>query len=1057
MPRMTTTIAVALVLTLPLMVLTKHVPAQDEISEMTPQRSFYAANGLLNRGHYELAVDEYRNFLRSNPDKEQSQIARYGLGVSLFRLNRLDEARTELALLQSIDDFTYRTEVLIILGQCHLMLRDLDAAVDTLSNVVTEFSNHELTDDAVALLTEALYLRGDHAEASAAGSFLVDQWPGSPLRERAELFAAMSEIALRDYPRATDRLQSMAKRFPAGEFTDHTSLLLAQSLQQSNFLNEAVAQYRKVIKQSEDKFVPGALYGLAGILHQQGEHESAGELLDDLLKRFPDNELDISAQLLRGRIWFALHDFDRAREYFSDIADAEDDHQEEALYWVAKCDLRNGDHTDAITGLRNILREFPETDRTAEIMFDLAVALSREGETDEALEELRNFLEEFPDHLLTPDALQLAASLEHAQERYEESRTLCREFQTNYSDHTLAPSMAFLSAENSYLMGEYERTVSEFVSFLEEYSDSDERSNATYRLGMALYRLQQYEEAEPFLSLVVDGNNTPEEFRSALLALGDLYFQLEQWEQSEPPLVNFLAFGLEQEGADDALLRLALSRHRQEKYESALTAYELLIDEFPESVHKSQAVFERGQVLVALNRNSEAAEAFDQILDDADDPLLTLHALNHLGVMAMNDQRFDEAAEFFGQVVNEGEGEQIAPALYKQGQAQMAAKNYKDAEPAFARLLADYPESEYYSEAHAQRALALARLDRHEDALDQISTTIEQFSTDLAASLISSLIYEKAWCLRSLGEHELAADAYRELIEMQEKDELHLHSLLELAELESDNQRYDEAAQLLRELLDDEHRSVITEMLHQQGTYRLGVCEYELSHFNESTNWLDTFIDTYPKHNLITSARLLCGEAYFKSGAHQRAVEHLRAVVDDGPADDDIYGPALLRLGECLAALQHWVPSEEAFKTYLNEVPDSELWFQAQFGVAWALENQKRFDAAITEYRKVVDRHNGPTAARSQFQIGECLYAQNKYEDAARELLKVDILYAYPEWSAAALYEAGRCFEGLNQPTEAAEQFRQLQEQYSDSQWAVLAAERLGRLSSAALPGRTDP
>ena len=72
-----------------------------------------------------------------------------------------------------------------------------------------------------------------------------------------------------------------------------------------------------------------------------------------------------------------------------------------------------------------------------------------------------------------------------------------------------------------------------------------------------------------------------------------------------------------------------------------------------------------------------------------------------------------------------------------------------------------------------------------------------------------------------------------------------------------------------------------------------------------------------------------------------------------------------------------------------------------------------------------------------------------------RELLKVDILYAYPEWSAAALYEAARCFEKLGKTAEAKQHFEQVEEKYKQTQWAKLAAQRLTELSaSATLPGR---
>ena len=84
----------------------------------------------------------------------------------------------------------------------------------------------------------------------------------------------------------------------------------------------------------------------------------------------------------------------------------------------------------------------------------------------------------------------------------------------------------------------------------------------------------------------------------------------------------------------------------------------------------------------------------------------------------------------------------------------------------------------------------------------------------------------------------------------------------------------------------------------------------------------------------------------------------------------------------------------------------------------------------------------------------ESWIGQKRYEDAARELLKVDILYGYPQWSAAALYEAGRCFEKLAKTAEARQQFQAVLDQYKETRWAQLAAERLDSLTKRSLPGR---
>jgi len=184
-------------------------------------------------------------------------------------------------------------------------------------------------------------------------------------------------------------------------------------------------------------------------------------------------------------------------------------------------------------------------------------------------------------------------------------------------------------------------------------------------------------------------------------------------------------------------------------------------------------------------------------------------------------------------------------------------------------------------------------------------------------------------------------------------------------------------------------------------------------------------------------------------GKPVQAAADFARLVKEFPEDAEAASD-LLGLGEALAGAQDWAGSEKALDAYLKRFPSDELWFRARFGLGWAKENQSRQEEAMSDYAAVVAGHQGPTAARAQFQTGECLFALKRYDEAVRELLKVDILYAYPEWSAAALYEAGRCFAQLNKPEDARAQFAMVTEKYGQTDWARLAGKELARLKAPA-------
>src|SRR5688572_20939724 len=90
----------------------------------------------------------------------------------------------------------------------------------------------------------------------------------------------------------------------------------------------------------------------------------------------------------------------------------------------------------------------------------------------------------------------------------------------------------------------------------------------------------------------------------------------------------------------------------------------------------------------------------------------------------MRKQDWDRASELYAQVhgakPEEGAEGMAADAMFRRGQALMAAKKYPEAASAFAALLEQDGGGARAAEAQAQRAIALSRSGEHEGALASI-------------------------------------------------------------------------------------------------------------------------------------------------------------------------------------------------------------------------------------------------------------------------------------------------------------------------------------------------
>ena len=1031
---------------------TLHGQASD--SPDAAARDYYSANGLLSRGLNELAAAEYRKFLEAHSSHEKAALARYGLGVALFRLKQYEPAVAELQQCASKPAFEFSAETQLLLGQAYLALQKFAEAAQSFQTVLEKHADHPSADAAAALLAEALYRDQKFKEVGAACDMIARRWPSSAMRDRADFFHGLAAAAVEDFDSAAKILSGLRERNPKSPYVEQSALLLAQSFHRAGNVEAAEREYRALIKQTKSDEAADALFGLATLLQAQSRSDEAAQSLDQFQQRFPKHKLMPLALLQRGRIWFEAEQFERGLKSFEQAAKI-DSSADEPAYWIAKCHLRLEQFDVAAATLDDALRRFPKSRLLPEMTYDRAVALVRAGKNDKAATALEQFRAAFPDHALAADALYLHAMAEHAQRNFAVSRELCARFLKAHKDHALAAAVTFLAAENELLADRPAQAADAYSQFIAQFPKDANASKARYRLGSALHRLQRFDEAEAALRAVVNGRTTQPEFRQGVLLLGDIAFQRGQWQQAADQFSDYLSFGSDSTSADEATLKLGLCQQRLNQHDSALATFQSLLKTFPKTAHRAQAIFEQGQILLSRNDLDAAQAAFESLLKSGEKSRFFLYARNHLAGIAMTRGEHAKAAEIFALVAKESSDVDVAAnAAFQRGVALLAARRPREAADAFARFVEQYPKHERASEAAMHRAVATARAGDHAAAIKLIDQCESMGHADVDPALAASLAYEKAWCLRELKRPDEAAKAYEALIASFADQPIVLNAMLEQAELHTAAKQHREAAealQSLRSALANRAKEAPAE-LREQALYRLAACRYELGEFDTCAALCGEFIQAHPNSSLRPSAHIFCGEALLKLDQPAKAAPHFAAIIEKNPADPAV-AASMLRLGECQARNGQWSESERTFERYLSRFADSELWFQAQFGMGWARENQGHHDDAIAAYRKVAERHTGPTAARAQFQIGECLFATRRFDEAVRELLKVDILYAYPEWSAASLYEAGRCFEELSKSTEARTQFEQVRQRFPESRWAQLAQERLSGLSGRTAAG----
>ncbi len=1016
---------------------------------------YRAGIGLLNKGVPDLAVMEFEKYLKEHADGASAPNARYALAVCLVRLGRHAEASKELDRVLAIKAFEFGADAALLRAQCATAAGDEASAAEVLERLLKDHPDFARADHATALRGEALYRAGDLKAARTVLASVAEKWPRSDEVERAELFCAMAEAGAGDARAGAERAARLRARAPQGAYAANAALIEARCRQGLGEWKECAALYDAAMSSEDVSVKAEATLGRAQAARALGDAAGAAKRLAGLAEMKPSAAVLDAARLERGRV---LYDLGKSEEALAVLNELERNEPaalaDQAAYWGARCELKLGRAAAAAEHLKAAAARFGQSELMPEMVFDRGVALSRAGNDEAALVVWEEWGKRFPRHALFPEALAARAGCLHRLGKFEESLAVCAELSRLKPNGSRGSAVALLVAENQYLLERYAEAEAAYALFLEKFESDPTSWRASVRRGLCLAKLERAEEAARLLSGTLKTSaresQDPALRRAALSVLGEQAFAKGDWAVAES---WYAALAAEDgDGRADALLRQGLSIARQGRGAEAVTIFGRVESDAAGTDLARRAMFERGQILLEMGRLDEARAVLEAVVRAAPyaADVLAPHALVHLAAIASKQGRSDDAAEILARVP---EGAGSGDVRMQQASAWLSAGKYAEAERAYEGVMKSAATGEA-TEARARRAIAINRQGRHDEAIKELDA-LGAAITPLDAETGAAVKYERALALRSLGRDDDAAAAYRDVLESEPAPMLLAYSALDLAQIESQGERPEKALELLDRCAQQAGKLNASDAARvgEREMYLRGVCLLKLGKAGEAASALGTFREKYPSSELAASAGLALGDALLRAGRATEAAEQFKAVVDSG-GPDEVVSVALLKLGDARVAAQRWGQADEAYTAFLDRYKDSELWFQARFGQGWCREQQGRFDGAVEAYRDVASRHTGPTAARAQFQIGECLYAQKRHQEAVAELLKVDVLFAVPEWSAAAVYEAGRCLMEMNRGAEASRQFEDVVARFPDSKWAVMAKERMAATKPAALPGR---
>ena len=1005
-------------------------------------KKLLAANGLLNRGMYKLAAQEYAEFVSAYPKHPELGSARYGLAICRYRLNEHAAAATLLEALLKEPSFKPRDEALAVLGHCRLAEKLYDKALEAFSELLSKHPDSPHAELAAINRVQTLYLLDKHADAIQGCQEFLKKYPNSGRKATAQYFQALAMSALGQHQPAGEALAKLLKEYPNSPHEHDALLLLGQCLEGQDKLQEAADQYRKALQNVPPARAEEFRYSLGVVLYKQGKHDQAIAELTAAVAQAAPGKYQAPARLQLGLAQLAAGKVADARKTLGEVAAKDAARAGLAKYWLAQCDLTEKKYDAALAALEVLDQASLTGPLAGDAAYYRAAAAMALGKHAEAAAMFEAFRSKYPKAPEAGEAGYRQAFCLHKLGKYDESLALCRKPEVAEAA-AVKSAVADLAAENLLLLGKYPEAAAAFEALAKSAAGEPAKLRYSFRLGQCAHFQRQYAKAIELLSPVAAKAGAGEDLAEAWLLLGDAQLQTGAAAPAAESLAKYLAVG--KRNRQEAQFKLAVAQLQSDKPQAAEQSLAALMAGPADSTWTLQAALEYGKLTYKQRQPDKAAPALSKVLQAKPPAEQAAPAEYLLAWIDFDDGKFPQAQERFAALVGRYPQHTLAAAAtYQQAVCLKESGKLEQALTALEAYLKSHPSGAKAQDARQLVASCQSRLGKHDEAVKALAALAADKTTATDA-----VLYDLAWSQRESKQPAAAAETYRRLLAEFPQSKLAAAARVELAELLYEQQKPDQAAELLEQAVT---AGGLEPKTLASAQYRLGWCYAKLNKPDKAGGAFAAFVAGNANHELAASALYQAGLAAALQQKWPEAAGHFSALVTKFP-NDPLAAEGQLKLGEVQAEAEDYDKSTAAYAAFLAKSPDHKLAYLAQFGTGWSLESRGKHEEARQWYAKVIEKHSNATAARCQYQIGQTYFKQGDFEKAAQELLKVDIVYAYPEWSAVALVDAGKAFEQLKQPDQARKQYVECVRKYKDvkepkraSEAAALAQKRLDAL-----------
>ena len=624
----------------------------EETSNTDPRRSeaeYYVAFSALSLGHNdgEKLIDD---FITRNPSSPKAATAFYDLANFFYDDKSYAKATTYF---KKVDypalTLDQQNQAHFRAGYSYFNLKKLDEALEQFNLVKNVNSQYAPAANYYAGFIE--YSNGQYEEA------LKDLRKAETNPSYAPVVPYLIANVLYKQKKYDELLQYVsAVRNKTGiQNANEISLLAAEAYYFKGDYKNAVDAYERYLADNPAKAESPVLFRAGFSNYQLNQTDKAVTYLSksaagkDSTSFYASYYLGI-LYLKQGQKPLATNAFDVARKYTKDPKLVE-----ESSFQYAKVLYDAGRPEQAITEFEKFLKDFRGSEHGTEVRELLAQAYINGNNYHKAIEYIESLSSKSPQ---VEQAYQKATYLKGAElfnkedyaaavENFEKSLRYPR-------DPAFVIQASFWAAE-AYSMGQkFDFAIRHYKKVLESGAavDLETLLKTRYGLGYAHYNLEAYDNALlNFQDFVNRGNRSTPNYTDGLIRLADCYYVSKKYDEA---LSNYTkARNIGSPDNDYVLLQTGVINGIQRKYAESKNQFTMLIQNYPKSQYRDEALFQRAQFDIEQGNSQAAIDGLSQLIRESSNSKFLPYAYMRRASSYFNLKQYDKSIADYASVIRQ--------------------------------------------------------------------------------------------------------------------------------------------------------------------------------------------------------------------------------------------------------------------------------------------------------------------------------------------------------------------------------------------------------------------